>query len=65
MRDALLHILKDVEEAINIERGLSIIVTRVCMTLGTEVCSIYVTDPSTILKRLVRSPLLPEKVLSV
>ena len=47
MRDALLHILKDVEEAINIERGLSIIVTRVCMTLGTEVCSIYVTDPST------------------
>tara|TARA_Y100000588_G_scaffold101135_1_gene109906 strand:+ start:2876 stop:5164 length:2289 start_codon:yes stop_codon:yes gene_type:complete len=47
VRDALLHILKDVEEAINIERGLSIIVTRVCMTLGTEVCSIYVTDPST------------------
>ncbi|SUZ93363.1 uncharacterized protein METZ01_LOCUS46217 [marine metagenome] len=44
MLDALRQISRDVETAPSFEYALGIIVARVCLILGTEVCSIYIFD---------------------
>ena len=47
MLDALRQIIRDVDTAPSFEYALGIIVARVCLILGTEVCSIYVFDKIT------------------
>ena len=47
MLDALRQISRDVDAAPSFEHALGIIVARVCLILGTEVCSIYVFDKVT------------------
>ena len=47
MLDALRQISRDVDAAPSFEHALGIIVARVCLILGTEVCSVYVFDKAT------------------
>ena len=47
MLDALRQIVRDVDTAPSFEYALGIIVARVCLILGTEVCCIYVFDKIT------------------
>ena len=44
MLDALRQIISDVGSTPSFERALGIVVARVCMILGTEVCSVYLVD---------------------
>ena len=47
MLDALRQIRRDVDAAPSFEHALGIVVARVCLILGTEVCSVYVFDKVT------------------
>ena len=47
MLDALRQISRDIDAAPSFEHALGIIVARVCLILGTEVCSVYVFDKVT------------------
>ena len=55
MLDALRQISQDVDTAPSFEHALGIIVARVCLILGTEVCSIYVFDKVTGNLRLIEN----------